>query len=160
MTSGPRTRTSSTSSSPGSSDPSRFQTEYTNSWVQGARGQRDLHFWGLYAYASYFLTGEHRPYELGKGRFGRLKPKKNFNPFKGGWGAWEIAARYSYLDLDDRNIRGGTLWDVTAALNWYLYPNFRWMLNYVHGDVRRRITRGQSIRGAADIVQTRFAMDF
>lgn len=140
--------------------PFSVQTEYTNSWVQGARGQRDLHFWGLYAYASWFLTGEHRPYDLGNGRFKRLKPKENFNPAKGGWGAWEIAARYSYLDLSNKNIRGGELWDVTAAINWYLYPNFRWMLNYVHGDVRNRVASDQIVRGGADIFQTRFAFDF
>jgi phosphate-selective porin OprO/OprP len=138
--------------------------------VQGDHGQGDVDFWGVYVEASWFLTGEHKNYELGKGRFGRVKPKANFDPADGGWGAWEIAARYSYLDLDDRNIEGGVLWDVTAGLNWYLYPNFRWMLNYVHGDVRQRgvyvfddddVLLGRvGISGGADIIQTRFQVDF
>jgi phosphate-selective porin OprO/OprP len=140
--------------------PFSVQAEYTNSWVNGGGLQDNLHFWGLYAQASWFLTGEHRPYDLGNGRFGRLKPKNYFNPAEGGWGAWEIAARYSYLSLRDRNVRGGRLWDVTAALNWYLYPNFRWMLNYVHAHVGDRVSGAQTIRGGADIVQSRFALDF
>lgn len=49
---------------------------------------------------------------------------------------------------------------MTAALNWYLYPNFRWVLNYVHGDVRNRVSGDQGIRGGADLVATRFAFDF
>jgi phosphate-selective porin OprO/OprP len=150
--------------------PFSAQTEWTGSWVQGDHGQGDVDFWGIYVEASWFLTGEHKNYDLGNGRFGRIKPKANFDPADGGWGAWEIAARYSYLDLDDRNIEGGVLWDVTAGVNWYLYPNFRWMLNYVHGDVRRRgvyvfddddVLLGRvGLAGGADIVQTRFQVDF
>jgi phosphate-selective porin OprO/OprP len=140
--------------------PLSVQTEYTNSWVKGAGAQDDLHFWGIYAQASWFLTGEHRVYDLGNGRYRRLKPKQNFNPGTGGWGAWEIAARYSYIDLTDENIRGGTLWDVTAALNWYLYPNFRWMMNYVYGYVGDRTANDQAIQGGSNMVQTRFAFDF
>ena len=46
------------------------------------------------------------------------------------------------------------------ALNWYVTPNLRWMLNYVHADVRNRITDGQTISGGADVAQMRFSIDF
>lgn len=150
--------------------PFSAQSEWTFDWVEGRGTQQDVDFWGGYVSASYFLTGEHRNYEKGRGRFGRLEPRESFDPGNGDWGAWEIAARYSVLDLDDRNVAGGKLWDVTAGLNWYLYPNLRWMFNYVHGDVRQRevsvldnmgVLQGVvGIRGAADIFETRFQLDF
>ncbi len=142
--------------------PFALQSEYTHSLVNGEDGQGNVGFWGAYAQVSYFLTGEHKVYEPEYGRFGRVKPKANFNPAQGGWGAWEIAARYSYLDLDDRNVEGGKLSDVTAAINWYLYPNARIMLNYIHADVsdRQAAAPVYSVGGTGNIVQTRFQIDF
>jgi phosphate-selective porin OprO/OprP len=77
--------------------PASFQAEYTRSFVRGDDGTKNSNFWGAYAQLSYFLTGEHRNYELGSGSFGRVKPNVNFNPAKGDWGAFEVATRYSYL---------------------------------------------------------------
>lgn len=142
--------------------PLSVQSEYTHSLVDGNEGQGNVDFWGAYGQVSYFLTGEHRVYEPEYGRFGRVKPKANFNPAEGGWGAWEVAARYSYLDLDDSNVRGGKLSDVTAGINWHLFPNARIMLNYVHADVsgREAAAPAFNVGGDADIVQTRFQVDF
>lgn len=88
-------------------------------------------FTGGYLQASCFLTGEHRPYERSSGTFGRVRPHKSFNG-KDGWGAWEVAARWSCLDLDDGSVDGGELTDLSVGLNWYLNPNIRIMWNYVH----------------------------
>ncbi len=144
--------------------PLSFLVEYDTALVSGNHGQSDVDFWGAYGQVSYFLTGEHAVYEPAEGKFGRVKPKANFNPAKGGWGAWEIATRYSYLDLDDRNVEGGKIWDVTAGINWYLFPNARIMLNYIHSDVSQRNATiagvPTHINGTADIVQTRFQVDF
>jgi phosphate-selective porin OprO/OprP len=143
--------------------PASLQGEYVRSWVNG-RNTKDTDFWSTYVQASYFLTGEHRNYQLGDGFFGRVKPSKNFNPKRGHWGAWEVGARFSYLDLDDRFAEGGKMWDVTAALNWYLYPNARVMLNYIHSRVDDRTVIGnptqRGVDGDADIVQARFQVDF
>lgn len=149
--------------------PFSMQTEFTHTWIQGAAGQEDLEFQGAYVFVSFFVTGEHRTYDFGRGRFGRVKPRTNFDPAKGNWGALEIAVRYSYLDLVSRNIDGGDLWDVTAGINWYLFPNLRWMLNYVHADVSNRVALVEpegapafatAIDGAADLVETRIQIDF
>lgn len=150
--------------------PFSAQAEWTGSWVarpgrstsSSRRAGKDAFFWGAYGFVSYFLTGEHRHYELGKGRFGRVQPKANFDPTRGEWGAWEVAARFSYLDLDDRDVKGGRQWDVTAGLNWYLSPNLRFMLNYVHFDLMDRVYEvGLSgVDGSGDIVQSRFQIDF
>ena len=42
-----------------------------------------------------------------------------FRSGTGARGAFEIAGRFSRMDLDDQDIRGGVLNDVGLALNWY-----------------------------------------
>ncbi|MHC4474643.1 MAG: OprO/OprP family phosphate-selective porin [Planctomycetota bacterium] len=108
-------------------------------------------FDGYYIQASYFLTGEHRKYKPSAGAFSRVKPKENFG-FGGGLGAWEVALRYSQLDLDDSSLSGGQLDDITAGLNWHLNPNTRLMWNYVHAD--------KDNIGNADILLMRLQIDF
>jgi phosphate-selective porin OprO and OprP len=119
-------------------------------WSQAAvdrPGAADADLAGHYLFASWFLTGESRPYD--DGAFGRVKPAR---PFGTGPGAWEVAARWSSLDLDDAGVAGGQLDDLTLGLNWYLYSNVRWMLNYVLADLEGV--------GDADVVEMRFQIDF
>jgi phosphate-selective porin OprO/OprP len=142
--------------------PASFQAEYTRSWVRGDDGMRNTTFWAGYAELSYFLTGERRSYRLGKGDFGRVTPSANFNPLKGDWGAFQIATRFSYLDLNDEFTRGGKMWDITAGINWHLFSNTRVSLNYVHSELDNRLISPDSddVDGNADIVQARFQLDF
>ncbi len=70
---------------------------------------------------------------------GGVKPKKPFDPAKGTWGALELAARVNVLDVDDQAFEL-KLADPTVAasrarawalgVNWYLSPNFKYVLNY------------------------------
>jgi len=94
-------------------------------------GGPNLSFSGAYAMAGYFLTGEVRPYNRKTGVFGRVKPLNNFGSGSG-YGAWELATRWSYIDLNDKNIAGGRLNDVTLGLNWYLNPRTKFQFNYIH----------------------------
>lgn len=74
----------------------------------------------FYAYTfavSYWLTGETRRFKTDVAEFDRVKPKRNLLQ-GGGCGAWELALRYSYLDLNDGLVLGGKLSDVTVGLNW------------------------------------------
>ncbi len=91
---------------------------------------------GVYAQAGYFLTGEHRPYDRKTGTIDRVIPKSNLGhdgkTCRSGCGAWEVAGRWSYLDLNDAAIRGGTIMDYTAGVNWYWNPNTKMVFNYVH----------------------------
>jgi len=82
-----------------------------------------------YAFASYFITGEHRPYK--KGTFGRVKPKNDVD--NGGMGALEVALRYSSVDASDIFTVGNydKVNNVTFGLNWYLNAHSRVMYNYV-----------------------------
>ncbi len=132
--------------------PLSLQGEYMGSIVDQTNPSTDLYFQGGYAYASYFLTGEHRPYSKSTGVFSRLRPHKNFSLKDKGLGAWELKVRYSWLDLNDENIDGGVMSDVSAGINWYLNPNMRIMGDYIHSHLNGT--------GDADMVLTRFQVDF
>ncbi|WP_246420270.1 OprO/OprP family phosphate-selective porin [Aporhodopirellula rubra] len=108
---------------------------------------------GAYVHAGYFLTGETRVYNGKGGVFGRVIPKQSVGK-DGGIGAWEIAARCSYIDLSDENITGGRMSNFTAGLNWYLNPRTKFQLNYIHANVWRE---GESEAG---IFATRAQIDF
>lgn len=114
--------------------PFSVQGEYMRSFVDSSVAD-DPEFSGYYVFASWFVTGESRNYKVGEGAFDRVKVKKTFLTDAGGFGAWELAARYSFIDLDDEGATGGELADVTAGVNWYLNPNTRLMFNYVRADL-------------------------
>jgi phosphate-selective porin OprO/OprP len=103
-----------------------------------------LKFEGGYAQAAYVLTGETHPYNTASAAYGGIVPA---NPFSltGGWGAWEIAGRYSTIDLNDRlgavtGVAGGRQTIYTLALNWYVNRNVRFMFDYLHGNVARQVS--------------------
>lgn len=129
--------------------PLSFQSELIAVRTNGIAGSEDCSFYGAYAYVSYFLTGEHRPYDRIAGMFRSPVPNTNFwivrtgDGPSAGWGAWEVLGRWSYIDLDDDGVPGevvnvggpnirGQLHDVTLGLNWYWNRNMRWMFNYIH----------------------------
>jgi len=87
-------------------------------------GDADLSAWAFDV--GWFLTGESMKYKAGA--FSGIKPKAPIG--KGGWGAWQIAARLENMDLTDGNIIGGEADVFTIGLNWYLTSNTRLMANY------------------------------
>lgn len=108
--------------------PVSLQGEYMRADIN--RGvAKNASFDGGYVQASWFLTGESRPYKVSEGIFDRVTPKASVG--LGGIGAWEVAARFSTVDLTDAGIIGGRQDDFTLALNWYMTPNLRFMLDYV-----------------------------
>jgi len=86
-----------------------------------------------YGQVSYFITGEKRLYKSSLAGFGRIDPKNNYG--ENGWGAFEIAARFSGIDTQ----KNGSLKDITIGLNWYLNPNTRIMFNYVKGEMANEL---------------------
>lgn len=77
-----------------------------------------------YVQASYFITGETKPYDGKKGVFKSPKPKAAY-------GAWELKLRYDVMensDVDDAEVT-----QLAAGVNWYVNPNVRFMLEYLDG---------------------------
>lgn len=94
-------------------------------------------FLGAYAHLRYMLTGETIPYNRQAGSFGRVNPFQPVDIACGYWGAWELAARVSYLDLNGNNLPGPgrRLTDFTLGLNWYLSDHVKFQLNWIHADL-------------------------
>ncbi|MFH0344316.1 MAG: OprO/OprP family phosphate-selective porin [Chromatiales bacterium] len=109
--------------------PFSLQWEYLWATTSGTDVDPDLAFNGWYIFGSWILTGESRGYDYQEGRFKNPKPKGIVG--KGGIGAWELAARYSTLDLNDETVDGGEEDNFTFGVNWYPTPNFKFMANYV-----------------------------
>ena len=134
--------------------PVTLQAELIDSVVRHDDGEL-LNFYGFYASASCYLTGESRRYDPASAQFLRLIPKRNFDFGAGGWGAVEAAARISYTDLSDRDVHGGRVGLLMGELNWYLHSHVRWMVNAGTGHVS-----GGAYDGSLAIFQTRLGIDF
>jgi phosphate-selective porin OprO and OprP len=141
--------------------PFSVQAEYGWNWITNAVGinpsgltfnpalvpPQNYVFSGGYVQLSYILTGESRNYDRKWGILAReyLKGgprtkawflRDEDGHLTWGWGAWEIAGRYSYVNLNDGNgldrIQGGVMNGVSVALNWYLNTNLTWMFDWVY----------------------------
>lgn len=76
----------------------------------------------------YMLTGEIHKYDVRDGNFGGIDVKSPY-------GAWEIAARYDYVNLNDKDLMGGKEHDITLGLSWYWNNNVRVLLNYTYAQL-------------------------
>ena len=154
------------------SGPLQVVGEYAFTWTQRDNSTPgtgpDLFFQGAYVYAAYMLTGEHVPYSRNSGTIGRVKPNRNFRLFTpgddncedDGWGAWQVALRYSFLDLTDKDIRGGVGNDLTLGLVWYFNPYSSLQFNAVYGDIRDHAATGGFTDGHFTALGTRLRIDF
>jgi len=119
-----------------------LQGEYIMAMLQRKEDLEDAAFDGAYVQFSWFVTGESKPYLIDEGEFGKIIPNSNK------LGAWELAARYSYINMSDedayqsenafnsgnKGIYGGKAANITLGLNWYPNPNLRFMVNYIMVD--------------------------
>ena len=101
---------------------------------------------GGYVFASWLATGESRGYSAGN--VANPKPK-------GTYGALELLARYSRIDLDSDGIAGGRERNWTLGANWYITPYFKFQANYVKSDA----TRG-ALSADPSVFQLRAQMHF
>ena len=111
--------------------PFSAQAEYIQTDVSGHNYNDNQSLNGYYTYATYFLTGESRNYRAKTASWDRIKPTRNFD-LKGGWGAWEIAAGYDYMNLNSGGINGGRASTFKTGINWYPNSHVRVMANWVH----------------------------
>ena len=150
--------------------PWQFGGESMNLWLQrDGQENSSLFFYGGYVYASYFLTGEHMPWNRSLGILGRVDPNRDFicssTNCQRGPGAWQIATRFSYADFNDETIFGAIGKSATIALNWYWNSHTRLQFNYIFGRVEDRqldqIGNGPvQVSGDYQILGTRLMIDF
>ena len=125
-------------------------------------GTIDTTAWQLAA--SWFMTGE-------EASFRGFKPNSVFSIDKDTWGAFELAARYHQLTVDDRAFDGGMnsyadpavsarkATGYSLGLNWYLNQNVKWVLNYEHTSFEGGAPGGGD-RPDEQAVLTRVALGF
>ncbi len=143
--------------------PFSWQSEFYGAFVHRPLMQQ-INYRGFYMQLSYFLTGEHRRYNRHAGDFDRIKPFENFFRVRDedgcvqtGKGAWELAYRYSYIDLNDAGLLGGRAGNHTFGLNWYLNPYTRLMWNVVQSHSN---APGEATRGDLNVFEMRAQIDF
>lgn len=152
-------------------DTGKFASNYSNhiggeayfisgSWMVGTEvyshhfnsvEANDPIFFGGDIVASYFITGESRPYNTSTGILGFVPVRKPV--FQGGLGALEVLCRFSSLDLTDGNLNGGKFWRLTPMVNWYLNKDIRFELAYGYGVLDRF-----DLKGATQFFQTRLQL--
>ncbi|MFC7536032.1 porin [Sphingomonas sp. GCM10030256] len=150
--------------------------EYGKVWLD-REGAGNISFNGFYGYASYFITGETRPFR--GGNFDRVRPFTELG--KDGLGAFEVALRYDKIDLSNTPgcraapttaasflipcaatsiADGNEASSITLGLNWYFNPFAKLMFNWVRfrGDNTPLDPVGD--KAAGDVLATRLHLDF
>jgi phosphate-selective porin OprO and OprP len=122
-----------------------------------------------YVAGTYILTGEEKPLES------RIKPKNNFDPLAGGWGAWELAFRYAVIDGGDGVAAGvypahnnsnplsnTRTTEYTFGINWWMAPNVAVRFNWEHliYDADQPYGRNGALKRAQDVLYIRWQIDF
>jgi phosphate-selective porin OprO and OprP len=138
--------------------------------LQGGVPGPVLNFNGGYAEASYSIGGR-RVYDPVRGAYTGVIPEAPLAPGSPGWGALEIAGRFSIVDLNNANLTtaklgpaytapgvftggtttygGGEQTSYAVGLNWYPNLNLKFMLDYEHVLVNNpQVYGGINYRGA------------
>ena len=109
-------------------------------------GEAEVRAWQVAA--SYVLTGE-------SASFRGVTPRNPLEPGAGTWGAFEVAARFHRLEVDDDVFSAGF-----ASPNWYLNPFAKLVVNYEHTEFED----GGAVLGAdrpdESLLLTRFQLSY
>jgi len=157
--------------------PVHFQAEYMATNVNQINNP-NVFYDGYYVQAGYFLTGENRTYNRMFGVFDRVTPYTDFfalgrNAGFCGWGAWEVTARWSYVNLFDPNAvplpgqpvpppppnvfpNPGNMNESTLGLNWYWNSYSKLQFCWMHCMLNDAATGSSN----ADIFCSRFQVEF
>lgn len=111
----------------------RFETAYiaNDTHIQkdapASVDKRTKHFWGWYAQAGCLLFGGTQRYDANGAKFTRVKRGR-------GWGDVELCFRYDYLNLNSRDIEGGSGESYALGLNYYVNNHVKIMLDYQYNN--------------------------
>ena len=157
-----------------------FTAEWMATQVNSVAGP--VYYNGAYAQVAYRLTGEHRVYDKKTGTLTKLHPFTEFIPLSRdgihGWGAFEVGARWSYVDiLNPAALDGhyynsatntftgsaatgaagnGAANNATLGGTWFLNSFTKVQFNWIHSMLNNR-AKGYSLM---DLFVTRFQVDF
>ena len=157
--------------------PFSMQAEYMGTVVESVAGP--VFYQGAYGEMMYRLTGEHRAYDKKLASLKNPIPFADFIPLKSdgirGWGAWGVAARWSFVDLTNpakldghyydsatntftgtSKAGNGILNDLTLGLTWYLNMHTKVQFNWIHAMLDNS-AKGSS---TADLFVSRVQVDF
>lgn len=143
------------------------QAEWYGSLIDQTGGDL-VFFHGSHFDCGYFLTGEHRRYDSSAGTLGAVRVDRPLLRGRAerdrtrGYGAWELTARFAYLDFVDADTPSGSngqqlgirLAQSTIGVNWYLSDRLRMMFNYSYA-VPDEVNAGTS---TASVYSTRLAV--
>ncbi len=150
------------------SGPWSAQAEWMATVVNGSVGP--IYYNGAYAEVMYRLTGEHREYDRKLSALKNPIPFTDFISFNpggiNGWGAWEIEARWSFVDIRNpantqylagsNGAGNGFLTDTTLGMTWFLNAHAKVQFNWIHS-MLQNTAKGNSL---ADLFVTRVQVDF
>jgi phosphate-selective porin OprO and OprP len=120
----------------------------------------DPEFSGWYVQGAWTLSGQPRRYNIASATFDPPRSEKPFNRRTGDWGVWELAARYSSLDLNYLEggagtapvagaVRGGEQKIITLGLTWYPNAVVRFQADWQQVDVDRLSPGGTAFGAGA-----------
>lgn len=101
--------------------------------------QGNPRFHGWHVEVAYVLTGEHRVYDFQTGTLKNPKPCAQT-------GAWEVAARYSFVNMVDKNVYGGSEHNTTLGVNWFVNEHVKLSANYIRANIHPT-ARGTTLSG-------------
>jgi len=129
-------------------------TADTNSNADGTN-----EFSGYYVQTSWIVTGENKPYKTETATYGAPKVTAPFDLNAGTWGALELKARYSFLNLNDNAqrgtdgalaaanglaVRGGEQQVMGAGFNWYPNNNIRFMVDWMNVTIDKQASNSDN----------------
>jgi phosphate-selective porin OprO/OprP len=98
-------------------------SEILSSRTYRKNNKESLDFGGFYVQAAYLLLGGNQVYNKSEAEF--TSPNKGKS-----WGDIELAIRYDYITLNDKDILGGSGDGISAGINVYTTKNVKFMFNY------------------------------
>jgi phosphate-selective porin OprO/OprP len=130
--------------------------------LSGGSGDVQNDTTGWYVSASWVVTGEEKS-------FRGVKPAHPLTASAAGPGAFQLALRYSDLDLDEGLIDGGLVaassfpdgvrtWDV--GLNWYTTAHTKVMLHFLHTQYEQDVTIQGDSRGSENALLLQLQVHF
>ncbi|HEV2972750.1 MAG TPA: porin [Pirellulales bacterium] len=137
--------------------PLLIESEYMGALLTPLKRGQDIYLDGGYVEALYLLTGENHNYNLPGKFFQGVTPYEPFFRVRNpdgevitGWGAWEIGARLSFIDLNNDGVGGGRAVNYTFGLHWYLTNNCSVMYNFIHSNFEKVLAK-KDIDSTCDI---------